>query len=169
MTVVGSVRTEGGEGVVRMEDRFDSGVDDVWAALTEPARLARWVGEYEGAPSVGEEFQFVFHGGAGARTARVDVCEPSQRLVVTMRDEDARPGQPKDTLIDVQCTAEGDQTLVVVEEHGLPVELLAAYGSGVQIHVENLGTYLAGGEIGDEEARWAELMPMYEDLVGGLS
>ena len=46
--LLGSLRTEDGKGVVRMEDRFDTGIGDVWSALTDPLRLARWYGEIEG-------------------------------------------------------------------------------------------------------------------------
>ena len=55
--VLGSLHAVDGEGVVRMEDRFDNGIDDLWGALTEPERLARWYGEVEGELSRGGEFR----------------------------------------------------------------------------------------------------------------
>ena len=54
-SVLGSLHSVDGEGVVRMEDRFDTGIDDLWGALTEPDRLARWYGEVEGELSQGGE------------------------------------------------------------------------------------------------------------------
>ena len=39
--ILGSLRSADGKGVVRMEDRFDTDIDDVWSALTDPRRLAR--------------------------------------------------------------------------------------------------------------------------------
>ena len=63
------------------------------------------------------------------------------------------------------CAADGDQTILVVEERGLPLDLLAAYGAGVQIHVEDLAAHIAGREHGDTEARWNELLPAYQDLA----
>jgi hypothetical protein len=44
-SVLGSLHSVDGEGVVRMEDRFDTGIDDLWGALTDPDRLARWYGD----------------------------------------------------------------------------------------------------------------------------
>ncbi len=38
----------------------------------------------------------------------------------------------------------------------MPVDLLAAYGAGVQIHVEDLAAHLAGRERSDADARWNE-------------
>jgi hypothetical protein len=39
--VLGSLRSADGNGVVRVEDRFDTDIDDVWSALTDPLRLAK--------------------------------------------------------------------------------------------------------------------------------
>jgi hypothetical protein len=44
------------------------------------------------------------------------------------------------------------------------LDALAAYGAGVQIHVEDLAGYLAGRERDDREARWDELIPAYQNL-----
>ncbi|HEY7429854.1 MAG TPA: SRPBCC domain-containing protein, partial [Streptosporangiaceae bacterium] len=55
--IIGSLRSAGGAGVVRMEDRFDTGIDDLWSALTDPARLARWHGEVAGDLRPGGEFR----------------------------------------------------------------------------------------------------------------
>jgi hypothetical protein len=41
--ILGSLRSAEGKGIVRMEDRFDTDADDVWSALTDPVRLARWL------------------------------------------------------------------------------------------------------------------------------
>jgi hypothetical protein len=38
--ILGSLRSADGKGVVRMEDRFDTDIDDVWSAFTDPLRLA---------------------------------------------------------------------------------------------------------------------------------
>jgi uncharacterized protein YndB with AHSA1/START domain len=95
----------------------------------------------------------------------VDACEPPRRLLLTMRDPDPQPGQPDKTVIEATLAADGGQTILVVEERGMPLELLAAYGAGVQIHVENLAAHIAGRERGDDEARWNELIPAYRDLA----
>jgi hypothetical protein len=39
----------------------------------------------------------------------------------------------------------------------MPLDLIAFYGAGYQIHAENLAAHLAGRERGDSEARWAQL------------
>ena len=85
-----------------------------------------------------------------------------------MRDPDSQPGQPEETVIEAQLTADGGQTILVVEDRGIPLDLLAAYGAGVQIHIENLATHIAGHEPGDTAARWDELLPAYQDLAANI-
>ena len=165
--LLGSLRSADGTGVVRMEDRFDTDIDDLWSALTDPRRLARWYGEVGGDLRPGGEFHARVRD-AGERTGHVDECEPPRRLLLTMRDPDPQPGQPEETVIEAQLTADGDQTILVVEDRGMPLDLLAAYGAGVQIHVENLATHIAGREPGDTEARWDELLPAYQDLAANI-
>jgi uncharacterized protein YndB with AHSA1/START domain len=58
--ILGSLRSADGKGVVRMEDRFDTDIDDLWSALTEPERLAHWIGEVSGELRLGGEYRFHF-------------------------------------------------------------------------------------------------------------
>src|SRR5215469_6074761 len=46
--LLGSLRAADGVGVVRIEDRYDTTIDDLWAALTDPDRLAHWYGQVDG-------------------------------------------------------------------------------------------------------------------------
>jgi len=162
-SVLGSLHSVDGEGVVRMEDRFDTGIDDLWEALTEPDRLAHWYGEVEGELSQGGEFR-VRIALAGERTGKVEACEPPRRLLLTMRDPDRQPGQPEQTVIEALLFAEGAQTRLVWETRGLPVNLLPAYGAGIQIHVEHLADYISGRELHIDDTRWDELFSTYEAL-----
>jgi uncharacterized protein YndB with AHSA1/START domain len=162
-SVLGSLQSVDGEGVVRMEDRLDTGIDDLWGALTDPARLSRWYGEVDGELSQGGEFR-VRITLAGERTGRVEACEPPERLLLAMRDPDPQPGQPEQTVNEARLIAEGAQTRLVWEVRGLPVKLLPAYGAGIQIHVEHLADYISGRELRDVESRWSELFSAYEAL-----
>jgi uncharacterized protein YndB with AHSA1/START domain len=162
--ILGSLRSADGKGVVRMEDRFDTNIDDLWSALTDPSRLARWLGEVEGDLRLGGEFRFRFFASGSEGAGRVDSCEPPRQLLLAMA-----LGQPDEDVIEATLTAEGGQTILVWEERGMPLDLLAAYGAGVQIHVEDLAAYLAGRERVEAAARWDELQPAYEDLAANVS
>jgi len=104
---------------------------------------------------------------------RVDACEPPRRLLVTTRetDESYLRGQgapPFDEVLEATLTAGGEQTILVLEVRGMPLDKIAFYGAGWQIHAENLAAYLAGRERGDTEARWGELVPPYQDLAANI-
>jgi uncharacterized protein YndB with AHSA1/START domain len=159
--ILGSLRSADGKGVVRMEDRFDTDIDDLWSALTDPGRLARWLGEVEGDLRLGGEFRAHFLASGWEGTGRVEACEPPRRLLVLTE----QPGQAGEHAIEVTLTAAGDQTILAWEERGMPLDLLAAYGAGIQVHVEDLAAYLAGRERCDAGARWGELEPAYAVLA----
>ena len=86
--ILGSLRSADGAGVVRIEDRYDTDIDDLWAALTDPARLARWYGEVEGDLRPGGQFRTYNAADDIESTGRVDACEPPRRLLVTSRETD---------------------------------------------------------------------------------
>ena len=91
----------------------------------------------------------------------MEACEPPRRLLVLTRDAD----EPDEEVIEATLTADGDQTILVIEERGMPLDHLAAYGAGWQVHVEDLAAHLAGRERCDAEARWDELVPAYQGLA----
>jgi uncharacterized protein YndB with AHSA1/START domain len=162
--IVGTLRTADGKGAMRMEDRFGTGIDDLWSALIDPGRLARWLGEFEGDLRLGGEFRARFFDGWEG-TGRVEVCEPPRHLLVTTR----HVRQTDEHVIEATLTADGDDTILVLDLRGMPVNLLAEYGAGNQVHVEDLAAHIAGRERGDGEARWNELMPAYRDLAADVS
>jgi len=168
--VLGSLRSADGKGVVRIEDRYHTDIDDLWSALTDPGRLARWYGKVGGDLRPGGEFRVYLESDDWEGTGRVEVCESPRRLRVTTRETDeswrkGRGTQPFDQAIEATLTTDGDQTVLVIEVLGLPLDTIAFYGAGWQIHAENLGAYLAGRERGDTEARWDELVPPYQELA----
>jgi uncharacterized protein YndB with AHSA1/START domain len=147
-------------GAVRMEDVYDTDVADLWSALTDPERLARWIATVDGDLRLGGTFAARFTStfeGPG----RIDVCEAPHRLQVTMN-----PGTDEETVIEAIVTPDGDRARLVVEERGLPLGVLAAHGAGWQAHVEDLAAHLAGREQRDWKPRWESLIPAYRTLGG---
>jgi len=159
--VLGSLRSADGKGVVRMDERFDAGIDDLWSAFTDPGRLARWLGDVEGDLRPGGDFRTRFFSSGWEGTGQVEVCEPPQRLLVRTTME----GEEEEHAIEVRLSADGGGTVLILEERGMPVELLAAYGAGIQVHVEDLAAHIAGGERVVADKRWEQLMPAYEGLA----
>jgi uncharacterized protein YndB with AHSA1/START domain len=163
--LLGTLGTADGKGVVRVADRLDADIETVWSALTDPARLAAWWGEVEGDLRLGGEYRARVFASGWDGTGRVAACEAPRRLLVLTRE----PDQPEAQAVEVTLTADGAQTTVVWEERGMPVAYLAGYGAGIQVHVEDLGAYLAGRERCDAGARMGQLFPAYEPLAATVS
>jgi len=163
--ILGSLRSADGKAIVRIEDRYATDLDDLWSALTDPRRLVRWFGEVEGDLRPGGQFRLDIESEGWHGSGRVEACEPPRRLMVMTQEVT----ESYDKAIEFSLTADGDQTMLVIEVKGMPVDKIAFYGVGWQIHAENLGAYLAGSERGDTEARWDELVPAYQDLAATIS
>lgn len=169
MRIIGTVRAiDESRGAVRVEDVYDTDIDDLWQACTTPERLARWIAVVSGAPRQGETVEVVFSS-TWSGTARIDACDAPHHLLLTMQ-----AGTEEETQIEAWLTPEGSGTRLVVEERGLPVDSLHYYGAGWQVHLEDLGRSLATHRPAHEDgwsadtpaaawhARWAELNPAYE-------
>ena len=157
--LVGTLRTMNGKGVVRMEDRYETHIEDLWSGLTDPRRLARWIAEVDLDLRLGGTFRARFTSGWDG-VGRVDDCESPQRLLLTMS-----PGQEDETAIEAQLSADGDGTHLVIEDRGIPLDELAAHGAGWHAHVDDLGAHIGGAETADWRRRWIELTPAYEELA----
>jgi uncharacterized protein YndB with AHSA1/START domain len=160
--ILGRLRTQDGTGVVTVQDRFDTDMDDLWSAITDPARLARWLGEVDGDLRLGGQFRAHFSLASGWEgTCWVEACEPPRRLLIRTVDDVHKEEQ----FIEATLTADGDGTIFAWEERGLQARLLAPYGAGIQAQVEDLGAYLAGRAGADFGTRWSQLHPVYEELA----
>ena len=163
--VLGSLRSADGAGGVRIEQCFDTGIHELWSALTGKERLARWYGEVEGDLRGGGGFRASVHASGWKGTGRVEACEPPRRFVVVSKDPDG----PHEDRTEVTLVGDGDRTILVVEQSGVTLDLLWAYGAGLQIHVEDLVAYVAGRERGDSKTRFDELKPAYQDLAATIN
>jgi len=160
--IVGSLRRLDDErAAVRVEDIYDTDIDDLWSALTDPSRLAHWIATVEGDLRPGGRFHAHFTS-AYEGLGRIDVCEAPRRLLVTLD-----PGTSEETVIEARLNAIGDQTRLVIEERSLPIGEIAVHGAGWQAHVEDLAAYLSGRP-GAWQRRWAQLTPRYEEMAERL-
>ena len=174
MTVIGTMRAlDETRGAVRVEDVFDTDIEDLWAACTTPERLARWIAVVTGEPREGGTVHAVLTS-TWTGPVRIEVCDAPHRLLLTME-----PGTDDESELEVWLTAQGPRTSLVVEERGLPVGSLHFYGAGWQVHLEDLARSLANDGPAHVDgwspltpapawhARWTELTPEYQDSAVG--
>lgn len=108
--------TGGKEVAVLISRTYDSLIEDVWEALTDPERVKRWFMPLTGDLRPGGTFQL--EGNAGGDILE---CEAPNRLRVTF-------GGPT-SLVELRLTPEGDNRTVLVLEHTVPIEM-AQSGAG---------------------------------------
>lgn len=159
--ILGSLRRlEDGTGAVTMEDFYDTGVEDLWSALTDPDRLARWLATVEGELRPGgrihAEFTSTF-----AAPGHIDVCDAPHRLQVTFAQ-----GTPDESVMEANLTPVGERTRLIIEERGLKLEDVPGCGADWQAHAEDLAAHIAGREPGSWRERWSELTPLYRAMAG---
>lgn len=111
--VRGSLRSEEGAGIVRIDARFEADRHDVWLALTDPGRLNDWLGDLEGDLRSGRELSARFFATGWEGTLRVEVCERPERLLLLTKSA----GEP-DCVIEATLAADGEQTTAVFEDRG---------------------------------------------------
>lgn len=164
-------------GAVRLEDVYDTGIDDLWDACTNPDRLARWIARVEGDLRQGGIVHATYTSTASG-ASRIVRCEPPSHLLIASVPEsaDQREDLDGDSETEVWLTAEGDRTRLVVEERGLPADKLHFYCAGWQVHLEDLGSTVASGEpvhpggwsaerpADAFDKRFQELIPVYEQV-----
>jgi uncharacterized protein YndB with AHSA1/START domain len=156
--ILGSLREENGRGVIHVEDVYPTDIDDMWSAISQPARLARWLVTVGGDTSIGGSFTASFTSGWEG-SGRVDLCDAPHRLVVTTF------GNPDETVMEATLTPEGNGTRLIIEERGVLLDEYAGHGSGWQAHIEDLALYLAGKPTTNWVDRWRELTPSYVRML----
>ncbi|MER7862849.1 SRPBCC family protein [Amycolatopsis japonica] len=74
--------------VTRLELRreYPDPIEDVWSALTEPARTARWIGPWTGEAGVGNTIMLTMTAEEGSEPgpAVIRECDPPKRLVMDL-------------------------------------------------------------------------------------
>ena len=154
-SLLGWTREVDGSGTVHVEDVYDTGIDELWAAVTEPERLERWLAKVSGDLRVGGTFAARFTS-SWEGPGRVEVCDRPHRLLLTMQ-----PGTDEEMQIEALLTTESDRTRLVIEERGFPPGVAPDHGAGWQAHIEDLRAYLEGREPAPWKERWQQLVSSY--------
>lgn len=157
--VPGVLRLDGERRAIRFERRYDATPAEVWSALTEPGRLARWLADAELDLRVGGEYVLRFSGEDQGQTTRGEVVaiEPERLLELTW----LYPGE-ENTVLRFELRPDGEGTILVLDHRGLPVEAAPGYGGGWQAHLEALEAHLHAVSQPDWWGRYKELRPLYE-------
>ncbi len=169
-SLFGSVARVGAGYDLEFERVLATDVDDLWSALTEPDRLARWMNVYTGGLRLGGTWQALLDDGSVYCTGTVTECDPPRSFTTTWH---AIEEQPTTLRITVEPTTDGARLLLRHEG----VQSIY-YGPGWQTYLEQLDDYL--GAAGSSEvdpsrtpgvawdARFAQLRAPWDERFGSL-
>ncbi|KAA9145502.1 SRPBCC family protein [Microbacterium lushaniae] len=145
---------------VRLHRRFHAPMDAVWAAMTESARLERWIGRWEGDPATGTITFFMTAEGEDVegQEFRIQECVPPQRFCAETRTG-SNLWQVRFDLQD-----EGGTTRLTFAQV-LGSDDPAMMGPGWEYYLDRLGATLSGGDL--QEIRFEQYHPAMCDHYAG--
>lgn len=157
-TALGTLRDDGERCAVRFQRLYDFTAEELWAALTDPGRLGRWLAH---APrfdrEVDGEVELVFGDRSGDQRAsgRIVTWDEPRVLEYVWRF----PGED-DSVVRFELHPRELGTLLVLDHRQLGRAAGAGYGAGWHAHLDALGRLYAWSD----EAwtrRFEELLPDY--------
>jgi len=129
----GRIEQRSGQHVLVLTRQFKAPIEDVWAAVTEPDRLARWIGTWDGDPTTGSvQFRMLFEGDHPGETMAIRVCAPPHRLHVTSHVGD------EVWLLDLDLTHADGITTLTLAQPGVTAEQASDVGPGWDYYLDRL-------------------------------
>lgn len=123
---------------------FDEAVEEIWAALTEPDRVARWIGTVSGDPATGcVELRMTEDEGSTPETVTILECEPPTRLVVDLPSPDGT------WRLSAALRAKGGGTTLVFTHRLAEPYDGSSVGPGWHYYLDRLGAVITGRAVPD--------------------
>jgi uncharacterized protein YndB with AHSA1/START domain len=156
---VGRREARQGDAYVLIERSFHAPVEDVWAAVTEPERLARWIGTWSGDPASGVvQFRMTAEGeDIEAEPVTVHECDPPRRLALSWVSGPPASGVWE---VELDLTEEAGRTTLTFAQRVPDTATGRDVGPGWEYYLDRLVTALGDGDLG--AVVWAD----YEGMAG---
>jgi len=160
MEDLGTYTRDGDTVALRYERRYPRRIETVWAALTEPARLADWIGQALVEPHVGGRYE-LFTDRKRPMTGRIVTWQPPTLLEFTWDTGDGPA-----SLVRCELSPDGDGTKLVFHHTGVGFVWIALVLPGWHTHLEMMARLLDGQSTQEPEGRWRELQGLYRERYG---
>jgi uncharacterized protein YndB with AHSA1/START domain len=138
--------------VVTLSRSYPAEAEDVWDAITDPERIARWFLPVSGDLRLGGTYQL--EGNAGGE---IRVCDPPERLLLTWIFGEP-PGPEDASLVEVTLEPDPDRGTILTLVHAavVPPEMWDQFGPGAvgvgwDLALIGLTAHFAGIELGSPE------------------
>jgi len=145
-TLLGTITGAGDDVEATFERVYDTDAADLWAAVTEPDRLARWFAPVEGALHAGGRFTIHFDDDA-VPDCRVTSCEAPNSFAWEW------PHATHTSLVTVVVEPVAEGARLHLTHTRLAASSAAGYAAGWDVYLRRLVELLAGREVPNT---WAE-------------
>jgi uncharacterized protein YndB with AHSA1/START domain len=152
---IGTIERQGGDIDVRFERFYARPIESVWKALTEPERLADWMGRSVVEPFVGGRFETMLDGPKPMQ-GTVRVWNPPSVLEYSWRSDHAPQSVAR-----WELSAVAGGTRVIFKHLGVPYPNANLMMPGWHVYLEHLGAGLSGTRPGDFILAWRDLQDVY--------
>ena len=145
-SATGRFEERDGTAYVVFERRFTAPVEDVWAAVTESARLERWIGTWAGDPATGEVgfWMTAESPDAPRESILIDECRAPSRLVM----RSARPDDSSEQWTWQLDLAEVDGvTTLTFAQEVVDAKLAESVGPGWDYYLDRMVAAETGGDL----------------------
>jgi uncharacterized protein YndB with AHSA1/START domain len=161
------VVTTAEDGRQRLEFRrsWPDPIEDVWSALTEPERLGRWIGRYDGERRVGGAGTFRMtheEGEHAGEPMTVVECDPPRRLVIEWVQQET-----EDWRVDLDLWREDGRTVLRFVQVFPAAADVTDFAMGWHWYLDKLGAEVDGrSQPADWDTFLAETGPAYGRTPG---
>lgn len=139
----GRIVHEGGRRALLITREFRAPIEDVWAAVTEPERLSRWIGTWAGDPASGRvAFTMTAEEGAVAEDMEIRECDPPRLLAVT-----SHVGEEQ-WLLELRLEEHDGTTTLTFTQPGIDPVQAESVGPGWEYYLDRLVAVESGGDVG---------------------
>ena len=129
-------------------------IEDVWSALTEADRVARWFGVWTGDPTTGTvDFVMIETPDADPQPVKILECEPPTDLIVEMSSPDGT------WTLAVRLRAEAETTTLVFTQHLDEPYDATSIGPGWHYYLDRLAAVVSGTPVPEV---WDDYFPALE-------
>lgn len=137
-----AVELAGEQATLAVLARYDAPPGEVWAAITEPGRLAGWFAQVE----LGDTWTATFP--EGKAFGAIEVCEPARELVTSWRWDH----ETVTSAVRVTLEPDASGTIVRLVQSGAPATGASGYAAGWYAKLAGLRMHLDGAVV--TEADW---------------
>lgn len=150
--------------LLEFDEVYATDIDDLWSAVTEPDRLARWMTTYRGDLRLGGEWEALAGDGSVWGRGRVTACDPPRSFETVWQAEEEPP-----TTLHVELHPVDGGTRLSLRHDGVRS---IYHGAGWHVYLESLAASVADAAYRVTEpgwdARFAEVSDDYTAKFGAL-